>query len=169
VAWVGAEAWLGRPLDPDPGPDPYVLRYLGAFGPASVKDIQAWSGLTKLREVVDRLRPQLMVFRDEHGVELFDLPDAPRPDPDTPAPPRFLAEYDNILLSHADRSRVIPDRRNPPLPPGQGATMGTVLVDGDYSANWRITDGELTIEPLREFDMADVEAEGARLLKFTSG
>lgn len=167
------EAWLGRGLDGALALDDLVLRYLGAFGPASVRDVQVWSGLSRLREVVERLSPQLRRFRDEDGTELFDLPDAPRPDPDVPAPPRFLPEYDNLLLSHANRARVIPDGRPVPLPPGNGARRGTVLVDGDFRATWRIQeDGDtarLVIEPFERLAAADrslLHEEGAGLVRF---
>jgi hypothetical protein len=83
-----------------------VLRYLRAFGPASVMDMQNWSRLTKLAPAFERLRERLVTFADERGRELFDLPDAPRPEADVPAPVRLLGEYDNVLLGHADRSRI---------------------------------------------------------------
>ena len=119
AAWAPVESWLGAPLRPVPV-DALVSRYLGAFGPATVADIQVWSGLTRLREVAERL--PLRTFRGEAGQALYDLPNAPRPAEDMPAPPRFLPEYDNLLLSHKDRTRVIPGNHPVPLPPGNGAT-----------------------------------------------
>jgi len=175
VARTTLESWLGRPLDTDPSIDDLVIRYLAAFGPATVMDIQAWSGLTRLRVVVERLRPRLATFRDEDRRELFDLPDAPRPDPGTPAPPRFLPEYDNVLIGHADRSRIIPAGRRIPLPPGNGATRGTVLLDGMFAGEWRIATerqhATLEIEPFEAMPAAELSAlleEGMRLLAFAA-
>ncbi|MER5731217.1 winged helix DNA-binding domain-containing protein [Streptomyces sp. NPDC002138] len=163
------ENWLGRPvLDvPPPPPDDVVLRYLGAFGPASVKDMQIWAGLTRLRESFERLRPRLLVFRDENGVELFDLPDAPRPDVDTPAPPRFLPEFDNLLLSHADRSRLIPTALKGRTWKGNQAYR-TLLVDGFVAGVWKETDGVLTVELFGEATRTQrqaIVAEGELLLE----
>jgi hypothetical protein len=118
---------------------------------------------------VDRL--DLARFRDESGRELVDLPDAPRPGPDTPAPPRFLPEYDNLLLSHADRSRVIEDGRRVPLPPGDGAAAGTLLVDGMWQGTWKITGGVLGVEtfaPLPAAARAAVLTEGEVLVRFAA-
>ena len=174
--WASGTSWLsGTPPVPALSPDELILRYLAAFGPATVNDVQTWSGLTRLREVTTRLGDRLRTFRDEAGRDLFDLPDGPRPDPDVPAPPRFLPEYDNVLLSHADRTRVNPDGRPIPLPPGNGAALGTLLVDGELRATWRITrdDGAvaLTVRPFAPLAAADVDAvtaEGSRLLAFVA-
>lgn len=168
VALTTAEHWLGRGVEADPAPllDTTVLRYLAAFGPASVKDMQTWAGLTRLREAFERLRPRLLTFRDEHGTELFDLPDAPRPDPDTPAPLRFLPEFDNLLLSHADRTRVVPADLKGRTWTGNQAHC-VLLVDGFLAGLWRLEDRTLTVEPFGEFtrdQRAAVVEEGERML-----
>ncbi|MDY7231219.1 winged helix DNA-binding domain-containing protein [Hyalangium rubrum] len=170
-----AEAWLGRPLGSDTSPDTLVRRYLAAFGPATVKDLQTWSGLTGLREVTERLRPRLRAFRDEHGHELWDLPGAPRPDPDTPAPIRFLPEYDNLLLSHADRTRVISEDNRKRIGTANGLVPGTVLVDGFVHGIWKLQrhrdTATLRIEPFRRLSKPERTAlteEGARLLSFAA-
>ncbi|WP_436498510.1 winged helix DNA-binding domain-containing protein [Actinokineospora sp. HUAS TT18] len=167
AAHTTVEAWLDRPVGAGMSLDELVLRYLAAFGPASVRDAQTWSGLTRLKEVFERLRPRLRVFADVKGKELFDLPDAPRPDPDTPAPPRFLPEYDNVLLSHADRTRVIPDGRRVPLPPGNGARCGTLLIDGEFQATWTVErDGDVARLVVDSDEVDAIAEEGARMLDF---
>ena len=178
VTSTTAESWLGRPLASDPSIDEVVLRYLAAFGPATVADVAAWSRLTGLREVVDRLRPRLRTFRDERGRELVDLPDASRPDPDTPAPPRFLPEYDNVLLSHADRSRFVSEENRARLSRAFAAPAhGAVLHDGFVSGSWRLDHGSHTAsatlvirhaERLTKRATAALAAEGRRLLRFAA-
>lgn len=169
------DAWLGPAGEATPDIDAIVVRYLAAYGPASVMDCQSWSGLTKLKPAFERLRPRLETFRDERGRELFDVPDAPRPDAEVPAPIRFLPEYDNVLLGHADRSRIIPPGRRIPLPPGEGAGRGTVLIDGMFQGEWRIersrdrSAATLVIEPFEvvpDTDKRALEAEGLELLRF---
>ena len=166
--WTTAEAWLGRPLAPDPSLDDVVLRYLAAFGPAAVADVTTWCRLTGLRDVVDRLRPQLVTFRDERGRELFDLPKAPRPDPGTPAPVRFLPEYDNVLLSHDDRSRFVAAAERALLGPVWSTGWGAVLHDGGVRAIWRAEPGCLIVRhvPLPKRALASIAAEGRRLGRF---
>jgi winged helix DNA-binding protein len=167
--WATTERWLGRPVDPAPSIDQVVLRYLAAFGPAGTMDVQAWSGLTRLREVTDRLRPGLRTFRNEAGKELFDLPDAPRPDPDTPAPVRFLPQYDNVALSHADRSHISTGAAA--KWPTDGLHWSALLVDGFVAGVWRLArDRKAAALTVRLFgslgaqDDAEVAEEGERLL-----
>ena len=174
-AHASAEAWLGRPLDANPPLERLVTRYLAAFGPATVRDIQAWSGLTRIREPVERLRPSLRIFRDEQGNELFDLPGSPRPDPATPAPVRLVAEFDNLVLSHADRTRVISGQNRKRLFTRNGIFPGTVLINGFVLGIWRITRARdataLSIdmfEPVSGRDRDAVTREGERLLAFAA-
>ena len=162
------EHWLGKPIDPAPSIDDLVLRYLAAFGPATAKDVQIWSWLTGMRAVIERLRPQLRTFHDESGRELFDVIDGPMPDPDTPAPVRFLPEYDNIVLSHDDRSRVL----SRPFASGDWL-RGSVLVDGFVAATWRLDStrerATLSISVFHQLDRgqrAGLEEEATRLLAF---
>ena len=177
ATWAPAEQWLGGRLDPRPSIEALVLRYLAAFGPASVADIRSWSGITGLREVVKRLRPQLDSFRDENGKELLDVTDGAFADPDTPAPVRLLPEYDNLLLSHADRSRVLCGL-GPGLPYPTGKWIGQLFYDGFFRAYWEILrdDGVATLTVDR-FTAApsdapgapdEIRAEAARLLEFVA-
>ena len=168
------ESWLGRPLNSDPPLARLVLRYLAAFGPATVMDMQQWSGLTRLLAVVEELRPQLRTFRSEAGKELFDLPDAPRPDPNTPAPPRFLPAYDNLMVAYVNRTRLMTDEHRHVLA-GMGAGPGeipaTILVDGFVHGTWQIErqSGHATLviepfEPLSDQAQNALREEGERLL-----
>lgn len=166
------EAWLGRPPGPPTTPEKVVLRYLRAFGPASPADLRAWSGLA-LRPAFEKLRARLLVFRDERGVELFDLPSAPRPPADAPAPVRFLPDYDNLLLGHDDRARIIGPGRHLGLFSPAGIMKGSILVDGFARAQWipakvkGATDLLITPfdSPLGASDRAAIEKEALELLK----
>lgn len=170
AAHTTAEAWLGRPLDPQPSLEGLVRRYLAAFGPASAKDVQKWCGLTGLAAVHTRLAPELLTFRDERGRLLYDLPDAPRPGEDAPVPVRLVAPFDNLLLSHADRSRVLPEEYRTRVMTVNGIVHGTLLVDGLVAGTWRLTGGqEVVVEPfvpLRPADRDAAEAEAQRVLAF---
>jgi hypothetical protein len=169
------DTWLGRPLPEAVDASAIVLRYLAAFGPASVMDMQAWSGVTRLRPAVEALRPQLLTFRNETGRELFDLPDAPRPDPLTPAPVRFLADFDNLLLGHADRSRFVGASEREALTYRQeGPIPGTLLVDGFAAGAWHVRrDGSSAtlvirlVRPLAGEDEAALREEADAMLRFS--
>ena len=176
VRYATLESWTGRELDPDPSIDELVLRYLRGFGPASVVDMQSWSGLTGLGEAFERLRDRLVTFRNEDGRELFDLPGAPRPDPSTPAPVRFLGEYDNVLLGHRDRRRIVPEGFRWEEMLASGRFVNNLLVDGMLRATWWIErDGRrratLGVRPfggLSAAERAEVAIEGDRILDFAA-
>ena len=166
-------AWLGREPDPpdpdaaDPVGQTLVRRYLAAFGPAASADVRAWCGLAGLPAAVKALREELVVFRDERGRELLDLPDAPRPDPETPAPVRFLPAFDNAILGYHDRSRIIDDAHRGLSVAGERV----VLVDGRVAATWTVDAGTVAVTPLHRLGRADRDAvteEGAQLAKFLS-
>ena len=171
VTWRTAESWLERPLEPSPSLDDVLRRYLGAFGPASVADAASWSRLTGLREAFERLRPELVTFRDERGRELFDLPDAPRPGAAVPAPVRFLPEYDNVLLSHDDRSRFFREEERVQLRPVWAVGWGSVLHDGLVRGMWRRREGELVVRhvALPGRAVSAIAAEARRLARFHGG
>jgi hypothetical protein len=173
VAHAPLESWVGHPLDAAPDRAALVLRYLTAFGPASVADVQTWSGLTRLGPVLEGLRPQLVTFRDEDGRELFDLEEAPRPEADIPAPPRFLYDFDNLLLSHADRRRVVSEDYRAKAFARQNEVPNALLVDGFTSGTWKVErtreGAVLNVQPFRRLSGDEneaVTAEGARLLDF---
>jgi len=172
VTLTTVEAWLGS-TGPTITPDELVLRYLAAFGPASPADFRAWSGLA-MRPTFEGLEPRLKTFTDEHGKELFDLPRAPRPDEGTSVPVRFLPDYDNILLAHADRTRIMAPGQHLGLFSSNGIMKGSVLVDGFVRAGWiPVKDKQATrlkidpfVKPIPKPERLEIEAEGMRLLDF---
>jgi hypothetical protein len=181
-AHTSLEHWLGDGPAPATGPaarDALVRRYLGAFGPATVADFQKWSGLTKQAGAFERLRAELVTFTDaETGRrELFDLPAAPRPPAATPVAPRLVGPFDNLVLSHADATRVLPAEHRPKVMTQNGLIAGMVLVDGFVAGNWRITTARkiatLTVatfgpKAYRKKDQAVIARDGDRLLRFAA-
>ena len=173
IAHTSIDAWLGEPPGKAFTLGSMVRRYLGAFGPASVMDAQAWCGLTKLGQTFEALRSGLEVFGDERGREMFDLPDAPRPDPDTPAPPRFLYDFDNMLLSYADRSRALPPELARGIDTRTQESLSTFTLDGFVTGIWRVDHARgvatLVISPVRTLSKGEASAlsdEGNGLLAF---
>lgn len=165
--WAAAHAWLGQLPGAEPDPAILMLRYLKAFGPASVADFQAWSGLSKQAQVATGLGDRLRRYRDEDGRELLDLVDAPLADPAEVAPVRFLAPFDNAILGHADRSRIIaPADRDLVY---RDRLMRTFLIDGFVTGTWRLHEETLSVQPLRALRASDSRAvieEAERLLAF---
>ncbi|ACZ83977.1 hypothetical protein Aros01_03391 [Streptosporangium roseum] len=179
VSVTPAEAWLGRPMATAATPatttdlaKKLIRRYLAGFGPAGVKDVQAWCGLTRLNEVVAQMRTELRRYSGPDGGELIDLADAELPDPDTPAPVRLLPAFDNALLGHADRTRVISDQDRKRVMPGQAQVRPTFLVDGHVHGSWSLEGDTLRLIPFRPLsatDRAALEQETERLLPFVGG
>ena len=169
-----ADAWLGLPIPTDEAsPLPLVSRYLAAFGPASVSDMQTWSGLQGLREVFEALRPTLLTFRDDRGRELFDLPDAPRPPEDLDAPVRFIPDFDNLVLGHDDRRRLISDEHRAAIFLPNLRILPTFLVDGRVAGTWKVeakkASATLVIEPFAAVSRparGALTEEGDALLRF---
>jgi hypothetical protein len=148
-----------------------VHRYLGAFGPASVMDFQSWSGLTKMEKIFEVMRPGLRVYRTDEGVELFDLPEATLADGDLPAPVRFLPGYDNVLLGHAIRTRIVADEDRKQVMPGGAIVRPTFLVDGFVAGIWSLQRSTLFVMPFRPLSdeaRAEVAAEAERLVEFVA-
>jgi hypothetical protein len=169
-----ADQWLSTEVSTvSAGPEALVLRYLAAFGPATPADAQAWSGLAGLREVFESLRPSLVTFRDARRRELFDLPNAPRPDEDTAAPVRFIPDFDNLVLSHDDRSRIVADEHRSRVTLKNLQVRATFLVDGIVAGTWRSERKRkravLVIEPFGSITKrarSALEEEGDALLAF---
>jgi hypothetical protein len=171
-----AEDWLPIPISTEASREALTLRFLAAFGPATTADVQQWTGLAGMKPVLEALQTKRAVctFRDERGRTLFDLPDAPRPPDETPAPPRFLPEFDNLVLSHADRTRVLPDEyRQQVLGSKNGRIPATILVNGFVAGTWRVERkrqvATLVITPFARLSRHDADAltaEGDRLVRF---
>ena len=173
ACFAAAESWIGKKMGKGGGAAALVLRYLGAFGPASVRDAQTWSGMRSLADAFAALRPKLKVFHDEKGRELFDLPKAPRPPAGTLAPVRFLPDYDNLVLAHADRTRVVPDAHRPRLATKNLQVPATFLVDGFVAGSWRIerarSSAALVLTAFTQLSRkakSDLTVEGTALLRF---
>lgn len=167
--YTTTEAWLGQsPVGSDI--ESLISRYLAVFGPATAADVQNWSGLNRLGEVLERM--ELRTFRTEEGAVLFDIPRGMLSDRDLPVPVRLIAEYDNVLLGHADRSRIIADEHRKRVITVNGIVRGTVLVDGFVAGSWKIqrtkSAATLTVTPFTAFDHNSVEAEALDLLRFTA-
>jgi len=168
-----AESWMGCKLTAGADIGALALRYLGAFGPASARDFQVWSGLQGARDVFDRLAPRLASFQTDDAGEVFDLPDAPRPDEDTVAPPRYLPAFDNVLLSHLNRRRIVADEHKPRVITKNLIVPPTFLVDGFVAGAWKAEAKKdaatLTLTPFRPMKKVEqraLAAEGEPLLRF---
>jgi hypothetical protein len=167
-------AWLGAEPSTDTAPDELIRRYLRAFGPASLQDIQAWSGLTRLKPMLERFRPELRVFHDDLGRELFDVADAPHADPTADPPLRFLPWWDNVLVAYKDRRRIMPEAYQTAIV-RQYLGRAPVLLDGFVAGFWNVDrqDSAATLrmelfEPATPDQREELEEEGGKLLTFAA-
>jgi hypothetical protein len=163
----GDFTFFDQPLSADSTPHALALRYFAAFGPATVADLQSWTGLQSLRNVVKEL--DLVTFKDENGRELLDLSKAPRPSEDVEAPVRLLPDFDNAVLGHADRSRIIDDKDRAKVVTKNLRVLPTFLVDGRVAGTWSLEKKNVKLEPfgkLRAADRAALEEESERLAQF---
>ncbi len=173
AAFTLADSWLKTPVGDGAGPAALILRYLAAFGPASAADIQTWTGLRGVAELIAPVRSKLVTFTDARGRELFDLPKAPRPDADTDAPVRFLPEYDSVMIAHSDRSRVVDDRFRKVLITKNLIVPATFLVDGRIAGTWKLERKKASatvvlspLIPLTKTVRRELEQEGEALARF---
>jgi hypothetical protein len=172
ATFTPADSWLGKPLGTDTAPHELVHRYLGAFGPATVADAQTWSGMSGLQKTFDDMRDELVVVRDERGRELFDLAKAPRPGGDAAAPVRFLPDFDNLVLGHADRSRLIDDAHRSKVTTKNLQVRATVLVDGRVAGTWKVERKKAATVVVESFAAiakrvrGELEEEGEALARF---
>ena len=174
--FVAAPAWLGSDLgSAEDGLVHLVRRYLAGFGPAGVDDIHRFSLVrtTPIRAALERIAAEVVRYRDEGGRILYDLADRPLPEPDRPAPVRFLPMWDSLLLAYHDRSRVLPEPYRRRVIQPNGDFLASFMVDGRVAGLWRadLVDGRskvtaLPFEPLAPGDAADVAAEAERLARF---
>jgi DNA glycosylase AlkZ-like len=168
-----SDDWLRKRPAKNAVPEKLALRYLAAFGPATPADFQTWSGLQKAKPLFEKLRDDLVVLKDANGKDLYDVPDAPRPDEGTEAPVRYLPEFDNLLLSHTNRTRIIADEHKPAVFTKNLRVKATYLVDGQVAGLWgtEVKRGAATLRltpfgRLTKKVRAELEAEGTRLLEF---
>jgi Winged helix DNA-binding domain len=178
AAHTSVEQWLDGVAVPEPSLRTLLWRYLAAFGPASVQDMQKWSGISRLRPAFEDARSELVSFSDAvTGRELFDLPDAPRPPGDTPVPPRLVGPFDNLVLSHADATRVLPTGYRRLVMTHNGLIAGMVLIDGFVAGSWKIkatkqhallTISSFSGKAYKKADGAALIQEGRRLLRFAA-
>ena len=163
----------GEPPEPQDAFDHLVRRYLGAYGPATPRDIGQWAGMPRLTPISEALgRLDVRTFKDERGRTLYDLPRAPLPDAETPAPPRLVPRFDNLVLSHDDRSRILGDVPPSRIVTKNGIVHATILVDGFVVGTWQLENGRVKLEPLGKLDAAAKRAlkdEAERVESFVAG